>query len=121
MAPAFDYLTQVLRYLLPGQAVFNGLPVNQQMLVSPNASFTSALAITEVNALYQVSCQPCETRSIAAIVGPTEPLAATMTMQLMLLTACISASRRQSRADAGRQVAGSKQREQPCGVWSTVL
>ena len=62
MAPAFDYLTQVLLYLLPGQAVFNGLPVNQQLLLSPNASSGSLLAVTEENAIYQASHQPHEAR-----------------------------------------------------------
>lgn len=52
MAAAFAYLTQVLLYLLPGQAVFNGLPLNQQMLLSSDSSVTQPLGVVEPHALY---------------------------------------------------------------------
>lgn len=52
MAAAYAYLTRALMYQLPGQAVFNGQPVNQQLLLSSNASIQQALAFTEEHALY---------------------------------------------------------------------
>ena len=52
MAAAYAYLTHALQYQLPGEAVLNGQPVNQQLLLSSNASLTQPLAITEEHALY---------------------------------------------------------------------
>ena len=86
MAPAFKYLTGVLTYLFPGQATFNGLPLNQQLLLAPDESISQPLGITEANALYEV--QPSE--QSAASVG---------------LGACVT-----WKCGAGRQLAGLKQR-----------
>ena len=54
MVASFTYLTNVLLYLLPGQPVFNGLPVNQQLLLSPQSAITEPLGVVEPHALYQV-------------------------------------------------------------------
>ena len=54
MAASFAYLTNVLLYLLPGQATFNGLPLNQQLLLSPQSGISQPLGVIEPNVRGQV-------------------------------------------------------------------